>query len=280
MAQTLGIIAGGGFFPITVAQSARAVGMRVVGVGFTSDTDPSFPKHCDTFCWLKLGQLSKLIAFFHKHGAEQVAMAGPINKPRALDIRPDWRAAKLLFSLSTKGDDAILRALLRELEREGFVVVSAQSFVPDLAAPAGILTHRAPSTQEYADIVLGWKITQALGSFDVGQCVILREGIVLAIEALEGTDAAIARAGSLGGSGAVVVKRPKPGQEHRVDLPAVGLQTIERMRHAGATCLAIEAGHCLFFDRSKATDLANSYGIAVVSQNEFVLTEENSVSSV
>lgn len=266
MAQTVGIIAGGGVFPITVAQNARASGMRVVGVGFPSDTSSSFSSYCDAFCWLRLGQLSKLIAFFHTHNVEQIVMAGPINKPRALDLRPDWRAAKLLFSLSTKGDDALLRAVLRELEREGFCVVSAQNFVPELPVPAGVLTHRAPSDGEYSDISLGWAITEALGRFDVGQCVVIREGIVLAIEALEGTDAALIRAGSLGGPGAVVVKRPKPGQEHRVDLPAVGLQTIETMRQIGATCLALETGHCLFFDRAQAIDLANTCGIAVVSQ--------------
>lgn len=265
--QTIGIIAGGGTFPTAVAQSARAWGWRVVGVGFISDTLSEFPAQCDAFCWLKIGQLSKLIAFLHKQKVDQVVMAGPINKPRALDVRPDWRAAKLLFSLTAKGDDAVLRAFTVELEREGFVVVGAHSFVPELFTSAGVLTKRTPSARERADIDLAWTITDALGGFDVGQCVIAREGIILAIEALEGTDAAIIRGGSLGGAGAVVVKRPKPGQEKRVDLPSVGPQTIETMHQVHATCLAIEAEQCLFFERSRAIELANVYDISIVSQS-------------
>lgn len=264
MPTTLGVIAGGGTFPHTVAQTAHARGFRVVGVGFPSDTRPDFPSQCDAFSWLKLGQLGRLIDFFRSQHVTQVVMAGPINKPRALDLRPDWRAARILFSLAAKGDDAVLRAATAELEREGMTVVGAHEFTPDLTAPAGILTHRAPSSREQEDIRLGWTLASALGSFDIGQCLVIKDGIVLAVEAIEGTDAAIARGGQLGGAGSVVIKRSKPGQDSRLDLPAVGLNTLRGMVAVGASCLAIEAGRCLFFDRAETLDFANTHDIAIV----------------
>lgn len=264
MTRTLGIIAGGGSFPITVARTARERGERVIGVGFASDTDPGFPSHCDGFSWLKLGQLGRLIEFFTSHGVTHVVMAGPINKPRALDIRPDWRAARLLFSIKARGDDVLLRALTAELEREGMTVVAPHLYSPQLLAPEGVLTRRKPTRAEREDIEFGWNLAQALGRYDIGQCLVVKEKIVLAVEAIEGTDAAILRGGRLGGPGAVVVKRPKPTQDKRLDLPAFGLGTVEAMAEAGATCLAFEAGGCIFFERDKALAFADSHGLTLV----------------
>ena len=268
MSRTLGIIAGGGAFPITVAKTAKERGERVVGAGFASDTDPAFPERCDAFVWLKLGQLGRLIDFFTAHGVTHVVMAGPINKPRALDLRPDWRAAKLLFSTKTRGDDALLRAVTAELEREGMHVVAPHLYSPDLLAPEGVLTRRKPTEREQEDISFGWNVSRSLGAFDIGQCLVVRERIVLAVEAIEGTDAAIRRGGQLGGPGAVVVKRPKPAQDRRLDMPAVGPDTLRVMAEVGATCLAVEAGGCIFFEQGHTLEFADANGIAIVSLPE------------
>ncbi|NLW80216.1 MAG: LpxI family protein [Desulfovibrionales bacterium] len=267
MATVLGIIAGGGSLPTTVADNARSLGSRIVGVGFAPDTDPSFPNHCDEFIWLKLGQLGRLVDFFTQHGVTHVVMAGPINKPRALDLRPDWRAARLLLSLRTRGDDALLRAVGAELEKEGMLLVGPHHFSPDMHTPAGLLTRRPPDKREQQDIDLGWSVAEQLGSLDIGQCLVIREGIVLAVEAIEGTDATIRRGGTLGGPGAVVVKRPKAGQDRRLDLPAVGLETVQTMAEVGAGVLAIEAGQTLFFERQKAVDFADRHGIAIIGRH-------------
>jgi DUF1009 family protein len=264
MTRTLGIIAGGGSFPITVASTAKERGERVIGVGFASDTDPSFPTHCDNFSWLKLGQLGRLIDFFAANHVTHVVMAGPINKPKALDLRPDWRAARLLFSIKARGDDVLLRALTTEIEREGFTVVAPHLYSPDLLAPDGVLTKRKPTQSEREDVEFAWTLAQSLGQFDIGQCLVVREKIVLAVEAIEGTDAAIRRGGQLGGPGAVVVKRPKPTQDKRLDLPAFGLKTLQSMAEVGATCLAFEAGGCIFFEQREALDFANAHGIALL----------------
>lgn len=264
MTRTLGIIAGGGSFPITVANTARERGERVIGVGFASDTDPAFQAHCDKFSWLKLGQLGRLLDFFAANHVTHVVMAGPINKPRALDLRPDWRAARLLFSIKARGDDVLLRALTAELEREGLIVVAPHHYSPDLLAPEGILTKRKPTQTELEDVEFAWTLAQSLGQFDIGQCLVVREKIVLAVEAIEGTDAAIKRGGQLGGPGAVVVKRPKPTQDKRLDLPAFGLKTLQSMVDVGATCLAFEAGGCIFFEQDKAIDFADARGITLL----------------
>lgn len=265
MAQVLGIIAGGGTFPVSVARNAHAQGYRIVGVGFTSDTSPDFPHYCDTFTWLKLGQLGRLIDFFSANHVTQAIMAGPINKPRALDIRPDWRAARVLLGLRTRGDDMLLRAVTRELEHEGIQVVGPHLFVPDLLAPEGILTLRGPNIREQQDISLAWDLADKLGDSDIGQCIVVRDGIVLAIEAIEGTDAAIRRGGSLGGPGAVVLKRPKVTQDIRLDMPAIGLKTLQVMSEVNATCLAVQSRGCLFFELNQAITYANTNGISITS---------------
>jgi len=266
MSRTLGIIAGGGAFPATVADTARARGERVVGIGFASDTDPAFAGHCDVFAWLKLGQLGRLIDFFKDNSVTHVVMAGPIHKPRALELRPDWRAARLLFSIPARGDDILLRALTTELEREGMTVVAPHLYSPQLLAPEGILTRRKPTPSELEDIEFGWNLAQALGRYDIGQCLVVKEKIVLAVEAIEGTDAAIRRGGQLGGPGAVVIKRPKPNQDRRLDLPAVGLNTVRTMAEVGASCLALEAGACIFFEMEAAIEFADSHGITILAR--------------
>jgi len=262
---TIGLIAGGRQFPLLVARGVKARGCRLVVAGFTGHTNMEVAAHADVWRELKLGKLGKLIDYFREHGVERVIMAGTIDKPKVMDIRHlDMRAVKLLFSQKSKGDSAILGALARELELEGMPVIPAHDYLPDLLAPTGVMTRREPDGREWEDLRFGWKIAKELGRMDIGQCLVLREGIISAVEALEGTDQAIVRGCALGGPGCVIVKVFKPGQQEQVDLPSLGLDTIRIMAEGKATCLGIEAGKSLFFDREAAVSLADKAGIAIV----------------
>lgn len=265
MTENIGIIAGGGQFPRLVAQEARAAGLGVVVCGFQGHTDPATAECADVFELLHLGQLSRMIGFFKEHRVSRVCMAGSISKPKALEFRPDWRAAKLLFSLKKKGDDALLRAIMADIEKDGIHVVAAVDLAPGLRAPGGTLTRRAPTDDEWKDIRYGWPIARAMGSFDIGQCLVVREGMVMAVECLEGTDAALMRGAELGGAGCIAIKMVKPGQDERVDLPSVGLSTIRNLVEHHYAVLAIQAGKTLFFDREEALRLADEHGLAVVA---------------
>ncbi len=268
---TLGLIAGGGRFPFLIAEGARRSGLRVVAVGFRSNTDPGLPACVDEYQELRLGQLGKLIDFFKSRGVDRVLMGGTINKARAMDIIPDFRGARLLLKLGGKGDDALLRAISDELASEGMPVRRAHELIPGLLMPEGFLTGRRPSPGVMADIRFGWSVAKELGRLDIGQTVVVRRQVVAAVEALEGTDNAIRRGCSLAGQGAVVVKVFKPGQDERLDLPSVGLTTIETMREAGAVCLAVEAGRSLFFDRERALNEASRAGISVIGITDGLL---------
>lgn len=268
--ECIGILAGGGQLPFLVADGARRQGRRVAAAGFAGNTDPALADRVDAFSELKLGQLGKLISFFKTESVTRVVLAGSINKPRALDIRPDMRAMKLIMRLAARGDDSLLRAVAGELESEGLAVVSALDLVPDLAAPQGVLTRRKPSREQWEDLRFAWPRAEALGRMDIGQALAVRERMVVAVEGLEGTDACIARAGALA-PGCVLVKIVKPGQDLRFDLPSVGLGTMEAMAAAGVSCLGVEAGKSLFFDRDAALDLAHTAGLVVAGLTPEVL---------
>lgn len=263
--KNIGIIAGSGQFPVLVARAARAAGARVFICGFEGQTGEELALEADAFVRVKIGQLSRLLAFFKGHAVGMVCLAGAIKKAGVLDARPDLRAARLLLKLSRNhGDDAILRALLEELRAEGLEPAQAADFAPGLLGPAGVLTLRRPNREHWASIRHGWNIGKALGAYDIGQCLVLRKNMVAALEALEGTDAALERGGELGGAGCVALKMLKPGQDARADLPAVGLGTIEILARRRYACLAYEAGRTLFFDRAEAVALADAHGLAVV----------------
>lgn len=268
MTENIGIIAGGGQFPALIAQGAREAGFGVVICGFHGNTGEDLAGRADAFQLLHLGQMNKLLDFFHQHNVRKLCMAGSINKPRALDIRPDWRAAKLIFSLRNKGDDSLLRTALRELERQGFEVLSAADIVPALRSPEGILTRNQPTPAIWDDIKFGWPIAKAMGQFDIGQCLVVREGMVMAVECLEGTDATLQRGSELGGAGCVAVKLVKPGQDERVDLPSVGLATVQNLAKGNYAALAIQAEKTLFFDRAQSIALAEKNKIAIVALPE------------
>ena len=223
--EPVGIIAGGGQFPRLVAETVRKSGGRAVVCGFHGHTDPDLRAAADVFCLLRLGQFNRVLAFFRRQGVRRVCMAGAINKPRALDFRPDLRALRIVFSLRRKGDDALLRAIIR----------------------------------------FGWPVGASLGRFDIGQCLVVKQGMVVAVECLEGTDAALRRGGELGGAGCVALKMAKPGQDERADLPSVGLETIRRLVEGKYRCLAVEAEKTLFFDMEAALALADRHDLAVVA---------------
>ena len=265
MKQRIGIIAGGGQFPRLIAQNARESGDFVAVCGFHGHSSPDLAEVADAFCLLHLGQIDKLIAFFRREGVDTLCLAGSINKPKALDLRPDWRAMRLLFKLARKGDDALLRAVLTELESEGFRVIAPSTLAPGLHCPPGQLSRTPPTPEILADIAFAWPIAASLGRYDIGQCLVVREGMVMAVECLEGTDATLRRGGELGGKGCIAVKRCKPGQEERVDLPSVGLETVRLLVDAHYACLALEAGKTLFFDLDDALALADRHGLCVVA---------------
>lgn len=267
--QTIGLIAGGKQFPILVAEGVKAQGHRLVVAGFTGHTNMDVVPLADEWKELKLGKLNKLINYLKSNNVDRIIMAGTIEKPKAMDVRHlDMRAIKLIFSKKGKGDSILLGTLASEFEKEGMPVVPAHEFLPELLTPRGVLTRREPDDREWEDLEYGWKIAKELGRMDVGQCLILREGIVAAVEALEGTDEAIKRGCAYGGASCVVIKVFKPGQQKEVDLPSLGLDTLKVMAEGNATCLGVEAGKSLFFDRDKTLRFADENGIAIVGIDE------------
>ncbi len=265
--EHFGIIAGGGQFPFIIARELRKRGLRSAICAFADNTDPALEKEADAFTMIYLGQVGKLLDFFHKHNVTKLCMAGSIKKPKALSLRPDMRAAKLFIRLreaNKGGDDAILRLLAQELASEGISVVGAADLAPDLRGPAGVLTKRKPGKEEWADLNYAWPIGKTLGQYDIGQCLVARQGMVVAVEAIEGTNAALLRAAELAGAGCTALKTLKPGQDERLDLPSIGLDTVRLLIEKQYACLAYEAGHTLFFDREAAVAEADKHGLCIV----------------
>ncbi|MGH9618008.1 MAG: LpxI family protein [Acidobacteriaceae bacterium] len=279
----LGLIAGNGRFPFLLLDAARAHGTEVVVAAIREETDAEIDSRAAQDAgvrvhWLSLGELSRLIEIFHGEGISRAVMAGQVKHKQIFsNIRPDWRLAKLLLSLSTRNTDGLLGAIAKVLQEEGIELISSTTFLEPLLARPGVLTARSPNEAEQRDIAYGRGVALALAAYDLGQTVAIAARACIAVEAMEGTDAVIARAGeilrSLQISGdastlqrsLTVVKVAKPKQDMRFDVPVIGMGTIESMRQAGATCLAIEAGRTLIFDVETAIAAANQAGIAIVS---------------
>jgi UDP-2,3-diacylglucosamine hydrolase len=267
--QPIGLIAGGGQFPLLFAQAAQKQGRPVIAICHHSETDPHLDHLSAASCWVKLGQLGKIIRFFHEHGVQETVFCGTITKTRMFrDIFPDLKGLSLWNKIDSRLDDAILRAVAASLEEEGISVLASTCYLEDLLFPKGILGRKKPNAEHRADIRLGWKIAREIGRLDVGQCVVVRSGAVLAVEAIEGTDATIRRGGELAGSGAVVVKLKKPGQDFRFDLPATGTQTIETLAAVKGAVLAVEAGQSLIFDQEAMIAAADRAGIVLIGVEE------------
>lgn len=276
----LGLIAGNGRFPFLLLDAARASGIDVVVAAIREEAEPEMNARAAadpgiTLHWLSLGELSRLITTFQQAGVRQAVMAGQVKHKQIFSsIRPDWRLAKLLLSLRNKNTDMLLGAVAKVLGDEGIELVPSTAFLEPMLAPAGTLTRRAPSDAELADIAYGRTVALGIAGFDIGQTVVVASGACVAVEAMEGTDATILRAGALLGTLAgaastlerhlTVVKVAKPRQDLRFDVPVIGLATIETMVAAGARCLAIEAGRTLLFDRAAITLLADAEEIAIL----------------
>lgn len=277
----LGLIAGNGRFPFLLLDAARAHGREVVVAAIKEETDPEIDARAAAdpgvrVHWLSLGELSRLIDTFHREGVTQAVMAGQVKHKQIFSsIRPDWRLAKLLLNLRTRNTDMLLGAVAKVLADEGIELIPSTAYLEPLLAQPGVLTARAPSEQEQRDIDYGRHVANALAAFDLGQTVVIAAQACVAVEAMEGTDAAIERAGSLMRSlgdpastldrSLTVVKAAKPRQDMRFDVPVVGVATIRTMRAAGATCLALEAHRTLIFDRDAVRNEADAAGIAVVA---------------
>lgn len=267
--QTIGIIAGGGQFPLLFIDAAHKEGRRVVVVAHKGETDEQVVAAADAAVWVKLGQLGKVISFLHKEGAGETVFLGTITKTQIFrDVLPDFKALSLWNKIDRKQDDAILRAFATALEKEGIKVLESTIYLQHLLFPAGVLTKKKLSGPQRQDIVFGWQNARAIGKLDIGQCVVVRDCTVLAVEAIEGTDAAILRGGMLAKEKAVVVKVKKPGQDFRFDLPATGLTTIKTLQQVKGAVLAVEAGQSLLFDKDAMIAEANRAGIVVVGVTE------------
>ena len=278
----LGLIAGNGHFPFLLLDAARAQGRPVVVAAIREETDPAINARAQEdqgtiVHWLSLGELSRLIETFQLAGVRQAVMAGQVKHKQIFSsIRPDWRLAKLLLNLRTRNTDMLLGAIAKVLSDEDIELISSTSFLEPLLAQIGVLTRRAPSEQEQKDIAYGREVAAAVGGYDIGQTVVIAGQACVAVEAMEGTDATIARAGALmhtleGEASTLdrsltVVKIAKPKQDMRFDVPVIGTATIATMREARATCLSIEAGRTLIFDRAAVVAAADAASIAIVAQ--------------
>ncbi len=279
----LGLIAGNGRFPFLLLDAARAHGLAVVVAAINEETDPEINARAAAdpnihVHWLSLGELSRLIETFQAEGVTRAVMAGQVKHKQIFSsIRPDWRLAKLLLNLRTRNTDMLLGAVAKVLSDEGIELISSTQYLEPLLARPGVLTSRAPDEEEEKDIAYGRTVAQAIAAYDLGQTVVIAAQACVAVEAMEGTDATIARAGELFrtldiGSettlrrSLTIVKVAKPNQDMRFDVPVVGVATIHAMQAAGATCLAIEAGKTLLFDPAAIITAADQAGIAIVGK--------------
>jgi hypothetical protein len=282
----LGLIAGNGRFPFLLLDAARAQGLSVVVAAIREETDPEINHRAArderiTVHWLSLGELSRLIEVFHKEGVRAAVMAGQVKHKQIFSsIRPDWRLAKLLLNLRTRNTDMLLGAVAKVLGDEGIELISSTAFLEPLLAGEGVLTARGPDEEERKNVEYGLGVARAVSGFDIGQTVVVAAQACVAVEAMEGTDAAIERAGALmktlqdsdGTEGEAstlarrltIVKVAKPKQDMRFDVPVIGMRTVEMMIRAGATCLSVESGRTLLFDREALLEKAGAAGIAIV----------------
>ena len=273
--KSWGLIAGNGRFPFLVLQAARSQGIDMAVIAIKEEADPGLTEHAQRLHWVSLGELSKTIELLHQEGVSQAVMAGQVKHGKIFSaIRPDWKLAKLLLVLPKKNTDSLIGAIAKVLEDEGIHLVDSTLFLKPLLPEVGVLTRRSPSEQESADIAYGLGIARHIASMDIGQTVVVCGQACVAVEAMEGTDEAIARAaGIAAGKPLVVVKVSKPKQDMRFDVPVIGLPTIAAMKSAGATALAIDAHRTLLFDREALIAAANDANIAIQAFSPFIAGE-------
>ena len=260
-----GLIAGNGDFPFLVLEGARSRGIEMAVIAIREEASAELERVAKRLHWVSLGELSRTIELLHQEGVKHAVMAGQVKHNKIFSaIRPDWRLAKLLFSLPAKNTDSLIGAIARVLGEEDIELVDSTKFLGPLLPEAGVLTRRAPNNSEAADIAYGHTVARQIAGLDLGQMVVVRDCACVAIEAMEGTDETIERAARItGGKKLVVVKVSKPVQDMRFDVPVIGLKTIEVMRRSNATALAIDAGRTLLFDRDELIRAADDAEIAI-----------------
>ncbi len=268
--QTVGMIAGNGRFPLVAIREARKEGYRVVVCAIVKEADPSIEKLADACCWIKIGELKKLVKFFRAEGVHEALMAGKIEKVRLFqeNIRPDFEMVKVLMKCRDFKDDSLLNGIAHYLHEEGVDLMDSTHFLKHALAGPGVLGKKKPSKQVMEDIQFGFKMAKSIAGMDLGQTVVVKKKAVLAVEAIEGTDLAIRRGGELGGGKVTVVKVAKPNQDMRFDVPAVGLKTLKELIEVKAEAFAFEADKTILLDREELIDRANRKGIALVGVNE------------
>lgn len=260
----LGLIAGNGVFPLEVARAARERGIKVIAVAHVNESDRALDSVADEITWIKVGELQKIIDVFKSAGVSQSAMAGGISRARLKDsFAPDARALKMLAGIGRFSDDAVLRGVAREVETEGIKMIDPLPMVEHWLARAGVGAGPAPTPAQIRDLELAFEVARRIGSFDIGQTVAVRDGMVAAVEALEGTDAALRRAAALVGAGLVVAKAAKPGQDLRFDRPAIGPATVQLLAEIGAAMLGVEAGVALILERERTLELARAKNVTL-----------------
>jgi DUF1009 family protein len=273
----VGLLAGSGRFPIAFAEKARKIDLPVVCVALRNEASPELASMVHRFHWCGVLRIGSMIRLFQRGQVEHVVMAGKVGKAnylyrpwRVLSLLPDWRTVRYWYFRGRRDnrDDSLLLGLIDEFARDGLHFASALTYCPELLVPAGILTRRGPSPRECKDIEFGWVMAKKMGELDVGQSVAVHDLSVIAVEAVEGTDRAISRAGELCRAGGfVVVKVAKPQQDMRFDVPTVGCSTIETLHRAGGRVLAIEAGKTIVLDQAETIALADRYGITIVARD-------------
>ncbi len=267
MAGRIGLIAGNGALPRMFARAATGRGLSVIAVGHVNETDPALAADVERLDWVKVGQVARIERLLRDQGVTEAVLAGGFSRMRAVrQARPDLGFLRIAARLRSMRDDALLRGIAAEFESAGIRIVAPTELLREILAPAGHLAGPPLDAGQERDVALGEEVVALLGRADVGQTVVVKNGHVLALEAVEGTDACIRRGAELGGPGVVVVKRSKPGQDERFDLPAVGPATLEVLREAGARVLAVEAGKTLLLEGDRLVSLANESGISVVGR--------------
>ena len=265
--HVLGIVAGNGVYPRLLADSARKAGVKkIIAAAFTEETDPTLEQHVDVIEWMRVGQLNRLLKFLRAQNVHHAMMAGQIAPKNLFDLRPDWKALMLLGKLKQRNAESIFVAIANELAAIDVMLLPATTFLEDSLASPGLLAGPKLSQQEQDDVELGWKIAKEIARLDIGQTIIVRNGTVVAVEALEGTNEAMRRGGELAGSGAVMVKVAKPNQDMRFDVPVMGVETIRIAAETRLRVIAVEAGKTLLLERNAIVDLAHRSKISIVAR--------------
>jgi UDP-2,3-diacylglucosamine hydrolase len=266
--MTFGLIAGNGNFPFLVVEGAKKAGQKLAVAAIREETDKRIEEVADKVIWVGIGQLGKMIKFFKSEGVGKAIMAGQVKHVQIFSgALPDLRMLKMLYNLPRRNTDSLIGGVANELAKDGIELIDSTYFIQDQLAPAGVLSNRKPDSNEQGNIEYGLKIANEIARLDLGQTIVVRAKACVAIEAMEGTDATIKRAGELAKGKLTVVKVAKPNQDMRFDVPVVGVPTMRTMIEAGATCLCLTPGKTLIFDREEMLKLANEHKICVIGQS-------------